>query len=77
MEYVDFEDYFVWRLGLKEGVYLEGSVEVGSYPIVHHDEFTLRRQYFESFVSEELVVLHRFVEVAIIEHNGAGSVGLC
>jgi hypothetical protein len=74
--YPDGEDDLVGTLVFEEGEDFEGSIEVIGDSVVHDDELSLGRGDFKGFVGEELIVLDWLVEVAVIEDDAAGSIGL-
>ncbi len=58
------------RVGLLvECMHPEGSIEVRSHSIVHHYEFSLGWSDFEGFVHLELLVVHRLVEVVVVQNH--------
>ena len=74
--YVDSEYDFEGRLCFEEWVNFEWCIEVSGDSVVHNDKLSFWGHDFESFVGEEFIVLYWFVEVAVVEDNGAGGVGL-
>jgi len=61
--------YLRGRDFLDEGEQTEWCLIVSIHSVIHHHEFPIRRSQFQGFIDFEVISVHTFMEIAIIQNH--------